>query len=54
MGQGSEIHVWITPHPSHAAHGPLPSPGTGEGFHILIPHSVDFSPTSVISSAVDG
>ncbi|NUA98979.1 hypothetical protein GBZ48_06725 [Azospirillum melinis] len=19
------------PHPSHAAHGPLPSPGTGEG-----------------------
>ncbi|CAO3409028.1 hypothetical protein [Azospirillum largimobile] len=21
----------ITPHPSHASHGPLPSPGAGEG-----------------------
>ncbi|MBF5094629.1 hypothetical protein F1643_09245 [Azospirillum sp. INR13] len=30
------IRTWIsypcpTPHPSHAPHGPLPSPGAGEG-----------------------
>jgi len=25
------LHAPIAPHPSHAAHGPLPSPGAGEG-----------------------
>ncbi|CAO3407536.1 Nicotinate-nucleotide adenylyltransferase (EC 2.7.7.18) [Azospirillum largimobile] len=34
-GEGRSAHgspnPCITPHPSHAAHGPLPSPGAGEG-----------------------